>query len=103
MDEMYQIHTRYAFRPKLAKHLIEEQKRDKPEYIMFLNFNRDNIVRGQTCADGQKQCKKSVPGYATTPTVSTESVLIKTTIEAHEGRNIEICDIRGAFISAYMV
>ena len=52
--------------------------------------------------DGQKQRKKSVPRDATSPTVSTESVLIIETIDAHEGTNVGICNIPGAFLSADM-
>ena len=52
--------------------------------------------------DGRKQLKKAVPRYETPPTVSTESVLITATIGAHEGCNIRICDISGAFLSAHM-
>ena len=36
-----------------------------------LKVKRDERVKGQKCADGQKKLKKSVPGDATTPTVST--------------------------------
>ena len=43
-----------------------------------------------------------VPGDATPPTVSTESVLITTAIDAHEGSDIGICNTPCDFISAYM-
>ena len=68
---------------------------------MFLKVKRDGRVIGQTCVDGRKQCKKAVPGYANFPTSSTESVLIST-IDAHEGCDVGICNIPGTFISAYM-
>ena len=41
-----------------------------------------------------------MPGDATTPTVSTESVLIAEKIDAQEGRNVGIWDTPGDFISA---
>ena len=34
--------------------------------------------------------------------MSTESVLITATIDAHEGRNVGICDIPGDFLSSNM-
>ena len=46
--------------------------------------------------------KKVAPVDATSPTVPTESVLIMATIDAHVGRDIGICDILGAFLSAGM-
>ena len=43
-------------------------------------------MKGQTCADGQKQCKKALTRDATSPTVSTNFVLGMATIDAPEGR-----------------
>jgi hypothetical protein len=53
---------------------------------MFLKEKRDGTVKGRTCADGRKQRETAEPGAATSPTVSLESVLITSTIEAYEGR-----------------
>ena len=44
--------------------------------------------------------KNTVPVDATSPTVSTESILITATMYAHEGRYGSICDILGEFLSA---
>ena len=57
-------------------------------------------MKGQICVDGQKQRIKLVPGNATSPTVYKESILIMATIDAHKGRDVMICNIPGAFISA---
>ena len=46
--------------------------------------------------------QNEVPGYATYPTAPTEFVLITAIIDAHEGRDIGICNIPGAFISEDM-
>ena len=47
--------------------------------------------------------KKVVHGEATHPTVSTESVLIMATIDAHEGRDVGIFDITGDFLGANII
>ena len=52
--------------------------------IPFFLFKRYGIVKGRTCTNGGKQCKKSVPGDSTYPTLSTESILITATIDAHD-------------------
>ena len=54
-------------------------------------------MKGRTCTDGQKQRKKVVPGESTPPTVSMDSVIIMEKIDAHEGRNVRICDTPGVF------
>ena len=59
-------------------------------------------MKGRTCADVQKQRKKAVPGDVTSPTVSTDSVLITAAINVHEVHDVGICDITGAFLSADM-
>jgi hypothetical protein len=43
-----------------------------------------------------------VPGDATSPTVTLESVFITATIDAFEGRYVTIVDVPGAFLSADM-
>ena len=47
-----------------------------------------------------EKCKKEVTVDATPPTVSTESVLTTEIIDVHEGRDVRICNILGAFFSA---
>ena len=50
----------------------------------------------------RKNVKKVVPGDATPPTMSKESVLITATINTHEGRYIGICNIPGDFLNTDM-
>jgi hypothetical protein len=69
---------------------------------MFLKEKRDGTVKGRTCADGRKQRETVEPGAATSPTVSLESVLINSTIEAYEGSEVAVVDIPGAYLSADM-
>jgi hypothetical protein len=69
---------------------------------MFLKEKRDGTIKGRTCADGRKQRETAKPGAATSPTVSLESVLITSTNEAFEGREVAVVDIPGAYLSADM-
>ena len=50
-----------------------------------------------------ERMQNAIPRYATSPTVSTESVLGTETCDAHEGHNIGICNIPGECLSAYIV
>ena len=59
-------------------------------------------MKGRICTYGRKQHKKAVTGYANFPTVSMESVLIMEKIDAHEGHEVGICNILGAFLSEDM-
>jgi hypothetical protein len=48
------------------------------------------------------ESKERPPGNVTSPTVSLEYVLITSTIGAFEGREVEVVDVPGAFLSADM-
>jgi hypothetical protein len=72
------------------------------ESLMFLKEKRDGTIKRRTCADGRKEQEKAKPGAATSPTVTLESVLITSTIEAFEGREVSVVDIPGAYLSADM-
>ena len=69
---------------------------------MFLKVKRLRILKVQTCAYGRKQHKNELTGDATPPTVSMGCILIKATIDAHEGKKVRICNIPGDFITSDM-
>jgi hypothetical protein len=93
---------RDTFTPQDSKNLTAKQKREALESMMFLKEKRDGTIKGRACADGRKQRETAVPGAATSPTVAVESVMITATIDAHEGRDVAVVDVPGAFLSADM-
>ena len=54
------------------------------------------------CMDGRKHVNTSNKSDATSPTVSTESVLITTVIDASEYWDVSIIDAPGDFLSTDM-
>ena len=54
------------------------------------------------CADGSSQRDDFAKGEATSPTVATDSVIITSAIDAHEGRYVAVIDLPGAFLHAEM-
>ena len=71
--------------------------------LIFIVEKRNGDIKARTCAVGSKQ--QTFPGYVksewASPTVSTDSVIITSTIEAHQGRDIAIADLPNAFINAF--
>jgi hypothetical protein len=63
---------------------------------------RDGSIKGRSFADGRKQREGPTKSDATSPTVALESVLITATIDAHEGREVAIVDVPGAYLMADM-
>jgi hypothetical protein len=100
--ELLQLHMRDTFKPQDAEELSTNQKKGALESLMFLKEKRDGTIKERICADGQKQRETAKPGAATSPTVPLKYVLITSTIEAYEGREVAVVDIQGAYLSADM-
>ena len=70
--------------------------------LMFIVEKRDGIVKARKCAVGSKQ--RNFPGYVnsdwSSPTVTTDGIILNSTIEAHEGRDVAVADIPNAFLNA---
>ena len=60
------------------------------------------MIKGRGVVDGRKQRDKIKPKDATSPTVSTEAVMLTATIDALEGRDVAVVDIPGEYLSANM-
>ena len=60
------------------------------------------MVKARKCEVGSNQI--TFPGYVksewASPTVSTDGVIITSTIEAHEGRGVAVIDLPNAFMNA---
>ena len=100
--EMRQLHDRKVMKPRDAKELTPEQRREALAYLMFLKRKRCGKVKGRGCADGRKQRKYTDPADAASPTVATESVFLTMVIDALEDRDVAIVDIPGAFMQVDM-
>ena len=70
--------------------------------MMFIKVKRDVTIKARGCADGRKQCKKYNNADVTSPTLSTEGLLMYVVINAYEERDVVVMDIPGACISADM-
>ena len=69
---------------------------------MFLKEKRDRSIKGRVVADGRKPQEKIDPKDATSPTVSTEAVMLTASIDAIDGRDGALVDLPGAYLSADM-
>ena len=68
---------------------------------MFIVEKSDDRVKTRKCAVGIKQM--NFPGYVqldwASPTVTTDGVIITSTIKVHEGRDVAVDDLLNAFIN----
>ena len=65
---------------------------------MFLKEKIDGAIKGRSVAGGNKQHDYISNEDASSPTVSTEAVLLSCIIDAEEERDLDLIDIPNAFI-----
>jgi hypothetical protein len=95
---MKQLHFRNTFKPKHWSKLTDTQRRTVLESHVFLKEKRDGKIKGRTVAGGNKQRDYISKEDASSPTVTTESVLLSCIIDAEEERDVAVIDIPNAFI-----
>ena len=99
IKEMTQLQDTGTMEPMHPSQMTSEQKREALMALANLKEKRDGSIKGRTCVDGRPQRKHAVSGEASSPTVALESVLLTCVIDAHEGRDVAITDIPGAYLS----
>ena len=96
--ETAQLHWRETFVPKRLADLTDEQKSKILQSHMFVVKKRDGVTKARVVAGGNLQRGHVTKEDSSSPTVATESVLLTSIIDAHEGRDVAIIDIPNAFI-----
>eukprot|EP00804_Cyclotella_cryptica_P007868 CCRYP_001430-RB/>CCRYP_001430-RB protein AED:0.37 eAED:0.34 QI:0/0/0/1/0.25/0/5/0/757 len=100
MSELTQLHEMDAYYPVHAHELTRQQRIEALSSLIFLTQKRGGRVKGRTCVNGSKQRRWISKGSATSPMVTTESMMIMAAIEAFELRRMITLDIPGAFLHA---
>ena len=88
-----------TFRPINSKTLSKTEYDKVLESNMFLKQKQYQSIKGRMVACGNKQRRHIDKTDATSPTAALESVLLTSTIDAKEGRDVAIIDIPNAFVT----
>ena len=100
--ELQQIHDFGTYIPQDATLLSREERLKAFSALMFIVENRNREVKSREFAVGSKQ--RTFPGYVksewASPTLYTYGVIITSTIEAHEGHDVDVIDLTNAFLNA---
>ena len=78
------------------------QKKGALRAIKLIKGKRIGKIKGRTCADGRPQICYITKEDASSPTISMEDFFNSLTINAHEGRDVAISDVPGAYLNADM-
>ena len=66
---------------------------------MLMKLKSDEVtIKGRGCADGRKQQERVSKEDTSSPTVSTEGLMLSCMIDAMEVREVATTDIPGAFL-----
>ena len=98
LKEMKQLHDRECFKPIHKSEVSDIEKKRAMESLLFLVEKRDGSIKARHCANGSTQREYMSREEVSSPTVSTESTLLTSVIEAEEGRDVGTCDIPNAFV-----
>ena len=102
VKELTQIHDMDTYTPLHPNTLSKAEKNKALLALFFLTEKRSGIIKGRKCAIGSKQ--RTFEGYnkadGSSPTVSTDGLIITCAIDGYENRDVAIVDIPGAFLQA---
>ena len=102
MKEFAQLHNQNTFDPVHAHMLTKEQKDAALRAVNLIKEKRNGDIKGRTCADGRKQRALYSKGEMSSPTLSSESLLMLLCVDAIEERDTAFCDVAGAYLNALM-
>jgi hypothetical protein len=102
-DEFLQLHDLGFFLGQDEAKLTGAQKRGALRALNVIKEKRCGKIKGRTVANGRGQRNLYTKEETSSPTVSTDALLISTIIDATEHRDVATADVRGAYIHAKMV
>jgi hypothetical protein len=98
--ELQQLHDYVTYRLVHAHELTAEEKKQALASLIFLTEKRCGRIKTRACVNGSTQWDYIPKENTTSPTVMTDSVMITSAIDAHEGRVVVTLDIPRAFLHA---
>ncbi len=95
--EVNQLHWRETFIPRQMSELTAKQQTKILQSHMFIGQKRTGETKVRMVAGGNMQRGHVTKEESSSPTVSTEAVLLTSIVDAHEGRDVAVIDIPNAF------
>jgi hypothetical protein len=100
MSELKQIHDMGTYVPLDPKKMTRKEKVEALASLVFITEKRDGRVKTRQCAVGSKQ--RTYEGYNkadnASPTCSTDSVILTSVMDAHEGQDVATADMPGTYL-----
>ena len=102
-QEFSQLHDLGVFLPQNGSKLTKAQKKGALRAISMVKEKRCGKIKGRTVADGRAQRNLYSKEDTSSPTVSTDALMVSLIIDASEHRDVATADVAGAYLHAEMV
>jgi len=102
LQEFCQLDSKNVFETLDASTLTASQKREALRAVNLIKEKRSGKLKGRTCADGRSQRSKYTKEETTSPTLSTDALMISLMIDAKERRDVATADVEGAYLHVDM-
>ena len=102
MQEFLQLEKKDVFEVVDASTLDGSQKRAALRAINLIKEKRSGKIKGRTCADGSSQRVLYTKEETTSPTISSDALMLTLLVDAKERRDVATADVEGAYLNAKM-
>ena len=100
--EFCQLDNREVFNGLMASAFTPTQRKEALRAVNLIKEKRDGKLKGRTCADGRPQRSFYSKEQTSSPTVSTDALMMSMMIDAREKRDVATADVVGAYLNADM-
>jgi Reverse transcriptase (RNA-dependent DNA polymerase)/Zinc knuckle len=101
-EEFSQLHDLGVFLGQDRNKLTASEKRGALRAINVIKEKRCGRIKGRTVADGRAQRDLYTKEETSSPTVSTDALMLSIMIDAKERRDVATADVAGAYLHADM-
>ena len=102
LKEYAQLEKQKVYESINPETLTSQQRKQVLRAVSLIKEKRDGILKGRTCADGRIQRSLYDKAATSSPTLSSDALMLTILIDAHEGRDVATADITGAYLNAEM-
>jgi hypothetical protein len=101
-EEFSQLHDLGVLLAHYRLNLTRAEKRGVLRAISVVKEKRCGQIKGRTVADGRPQRQLYTKEETSSPTVSTDALMLSLLIDATEHRDMATADVAGAYLHAKM-
>ena len=101
MAEFAQMEDLSVYEPIDPATLSKKQRQAALRALNLIKEKRDGRLKSRTVADGRPQRLLYDKSETTSPTVSTDALMLSIMVDAYEGRDVATADVVGAYLKDY--